>query len=161
MWTYDPYSFICNRRQKNKLSPYIHHRIPKIEQYANQTEWVEGTLIYRDSTEVIVDNVLMELYRSYAHYLRMAPKNQTRLTSAFDIKEGKMQMSFLKPTTQQPKSMADYLKKDFEVMEKDIHPIDQIELHKQTRKMVYSTLISKATASHQLQNSLNNISAQF
>jgi len=63
MWTYDPYSFICNRRQKNKLSPYIHHRIPEIEQYANQSEWVEGTLINRDSTEVVVDNVLMDLDR--------------------------------------------------------------------------------------------------
>lgn len=39
MWTYDPYNLICNRRQKNKLSPYIHHRIPEIEQYANQYEW--------------------------------------------------------------------------------------------------------------------------
>jgi len=28
---YDPYSFICDRRMKNKLSPYIHHRIPGIE----------------------------------------------------------------------------------------------------------------------------------
>ena len=61
MWTYDPYSFICNRRQKNKLSPYIHHKIPKIEQYANQSKWVQGTLIDRDSTEVVVDNVLIDL----------------------------------------------------------------------------------------------------
>ena len=44
---------------------------------------------------------------------------------------------------------------------KDIHPIDQIELHKQTREMVYSTLTSKVIAAHQLQNSLNNISVQF
>ena len=60
----------------------------------------------------------------------MAPTNQTRLMSAFDVKEGKMQMTFMKPTTQQPRSIADYLKTKFEVLEKDIHPIDQIELHK-------------------------------
>lgn len=36
--TYDPLEFICNKRQKSKLSPYIHHKIPKIEQYANQLE---------------------------------------------------------------------------------------------------------------------------
>jgi len=35
----------------------------------------------------------------YAHYLKMAPTNQTRVMSAFDVKEAKMQMSFLKPTT--------------------------------------------------------------
>ena len=79
--------------------------------------------------------------------------------SAFDINEGKIQMSFLKPTIQQPKSMADYLKTGFEVLAKDIHPIDQIELHKQTSEMVYSTLTSKPIIAHQLHNSLNNISA--
>ena len=68
--------------------------------------------------------------QSYAHYLKMAPTNQTRLMSTFDIKEGKMEMSFLKPTTHQPRSVADYLKRDFEVLANDIHPIDQIQLHK-------------------------------
>jgi len=97
--------------------------------------------------------------KSYAHYLNMAPTNQTRRMSAFDINEGKIQMSFLKPTIQQPKSMADYLKTGFEVLAKDIHPIDQIELHKQTGEMVYSTLTSKPIIAHQLHNSLNNISA--
>lgn len=97
--------------------------------------------------------------QTYAHYLRMAPTNQIRLMLAFDIKEGKIQMSFLKPTVQQKRSMADYLKTDFEVLAKDIHPIDQIELHKQTGEMVYSTLTNKAITTHQLQNSLNNISA--
>ena len=28
-WTpYDPYSFIYDRRMKNRLSPYFHHKIP-------------------------------------------------------------------------------------------------------------------------------------
>jgi len=43
--SYDPCSFISDRRVRNRLSVYVHHRIPKIEQYANQEEWVEGTLI--------------------------------------------------------------------------------------------------------------------
>lgn len=99
--------------------------------------------------------------KSYAHYLKMAPTNQIKLISAFDIKEGKLQMSFLKPTIQQPKSMENYLKIDPEVLAKDIHPIDQMELHKKNGEMVYSTLTNKAIATNQLQNSLNNISAQF
>lgn len=70
-------------------------------------------------------------------------------------------MIFLKPATQQPKPMTDYLKTYFEVLGKDSHPINQIEMHKQAIEMVYSTLTSKPIASHQLQNSLNNISAQF
>ena len=70
-------------------------------------------------------------------------------------------MSFLKPTIQQPKSMEDYIKIDFAVLAKDIHPINQIEFNKKTSEMVYSTLTSKAIVVQQLQNSLNNISAQF
>lgn len=91
----------------------------------------------------------------------MAPTNHTRLMSTFDIKQGKMQMSFLKQTVQQPKSMANYLKTNFDVLTKDIHPIDQIELHKKTGEMVYSTLTSTTITAHQLQNSLNNTIAQL
>lgn len=32
---------------------------------------------------------------TYAKYLKITPPNQTRLVSSFDIKEGKMQVSFL------------------------------------------------------------------
>ena len=38
IWPYDPHSFICDRRMKNRLSPYMHHRIPEIEQFANMDE---------------------------------------------------------------------------------------------------------------------------
>lgn len=99
--------------------------------------------------------------QTYGQYLKMAPTNQTRLMSAYDVKEGKMQMTFMKPTTQQPKSAANFQKIDFEALAKDIHPIDQIQLHKQTGEIICSTSIGKAIAVHQLQNSLNNISAQF
>jgi len=57
--------------------------------------------------------------------------------------------------------MADYLKTDFDVLAKDIHPIDQIELRKQTSEMVYSTLANKAITTHQLQDSLTNTSSQL
>lgn len=39
--------------------------------------------------------------------------------------------------------------------------MDQIELHKQTGEMVYSTLADQAMLAHKLQNSLNNTSAQL
>jgi len=68
--------------------------------------------------------------QTYAQYLKMAPTNQTRLMSAYDVKEGKMQMTFVKPTTQQPRTASNFKKIDFEVLAKDIHPIDQIELQK-------------------------------
>ena len=97
----------------------------------------------------------------YNQYLKMAPSNQQRLMSAYDIKEGKMIMSYFKPKVQQPQSAADFIRTNLEVLAKDIRPIDQIELHKQTGEMVYSTLADKAMLSHQLQNSLDNITAQL
>lgn len=42
---YDPNSFISDRKVRNRLSVYIHHMIPEVEQFANQNGWVEGTLI--------------------------------------------------------------------------------------------------------------------
>ena len=41
------------------------------------------------------------------------------------------------------------------MLARDIHPIDQIELHQQAGEMIYSTLTGKAIAAH------NNISTQF
>lgn len=99
--------------------------------------------------------------QTYAQYLKMVPTNQTRLMLAYDVKERKMKMTFMKPTTKQPRSVVDFQKIDFEVLEKEIHPIDLIELHKQIGEMIYSTLIGKAIATRQLQNFINNISAQF
>ena len=53
--------FIKNKRQKVKLGPFIHHPIPKIEAYANQIEWVAGTLVDQDNTRVDVENALIDL----------------------------------------------------------------------------------------------------
>lgn len=97
----------------------------------------------------------------YNQLLRKAPTNQQRLMVAYDIQEGKMTLSHFKPIVQQPHSVADYIRTNLEVLCKDIHPMDQIELHKQTEEMVYSTLADKAILAHRLQNSLHNTSAQL
>ena len=47
------------------MAPYIHHQIPEIEKYANQLEWVENTLVDRDSTEVAVENTLIDLEKQF------------------------------------------------------------------------------------------------
>ena len=91
----------------------------------------------------------------------MAPTNQQRLMSAYDILEGKMTLSHFRPTMQQPQSAADYIRTNLEVFAKDIHPMDQIELHKQTCEMVYSSLADKTLQAHRLQNSLHNTTAQL
>lgn len=88
--------------------------------------------------------------KTYAQYFKKTPANQNRLMSAFDIKTGKMQMTFMQPTIQEPKSSADYRKIEFEALARDVHPIDQIEFHKQAGEMIYSTMKNKAMTVHKL-----------
>lgn len=97
----------------------------------------------------------------YNQLLKMVPTNQQRLMSAYNIAKGKMTMSHFRPTMQQPQSAADYIKTNMEVFAKDIHPMDQIELHKQIGEMVYASLADKTLQTHKLQNSLHNTSAQL
>ena len=80
---------------------------------------------------------------------------------AYDIQEGKMTLSHFRPTMQQPQSAVDYIRTNLEVFAKDIHPIDHIELHKQTGEMVYSTLVNKTLMAHRLPNYLHNTAAQL
>lgn len=53
------------------------------------------------------------------------------------------------------------VKKNLEVLANDIHPMDQIELHKKTSDMVYATLTHKATLAHELKESLKNTNTQL
>jgi len=98
---------------------------------------------------------------TYAQYFKHSAPNQSRLMSAFDIEEGNMQMSYMHPTLPQPKSVTDYKKATFEVLAKGIHPVDQIEFHKQVGGMIYSTLAGKAMDAYRLQDSLNNTIVHF
>lgn len=93
---------------------------------------------------------------TYAQYFKHSAPNQSRLMSSFYIKEGKMQMSYMHPTVRQPKSAIDYKNATFQVLAKDIHPVDQIKIHKQAGEMIYSTFTGMAMDTYRLQESLNN-----
>ena len=58
---YEPCSFISDRRVRYMLSVYVHHRIPEIEQYANQEEWVEGTLKEEISEQEKMEKTMKDL----------------------------------------------------------------------------------------------------
>lgn len=91
----------------------------------------------------------------------MTPSKHHRLMAAYDMKEEKMIFSHFKAKAQHPQSAADYIRTNLEVLAKDIHPMDQIKLHKQTGEMVYATLANKAMLAHQLKESLSNKSDQL
>ena len=79
--------------------------------------------------EIKVRNEALRV-KTYAQYFKQTTTNQTILMSAFDIKTGKMKMTFMQPTVQQPKSSAYYRNTEFEFLARDVHPIDQIDFHK-------------------------------
>jgi hypothetical protein len=56
-----------------------------------------------------------------------------------------------------PKAITDYKRKKFEFNTRDVHPADQMDLHRQTRKIIFSTLANYSTFAAKLQVSLNNI----
>ena len=49
-WHYDPYGIIVETRPKNKISPYAHVPKPEIENFMNQTEWKQNTLLDTEKT---------------------------------------------------------------------------------------------------------------
>jgi len=61
---YDPNHFISLRRIKYRLASYDHFSIPKIEKYANQQEWVEGTLVEDYSKEESAQKAIKKLEKA-------------------------------------------------------------------------------------------------
>ena len=70
-------------------------------------------------------------------------------------------MAFPKPKVPFPKTSEYYSKSIFSFDSKEIHPIDQIDLHKQVGEIIYSTLISSAMEKSKLQVSLSKIQPQL
>jgi hypothetical protein len=60
-----------------------------------------------------------------------------------------------------PKVITDYKRATFEFQTKDVHPADQMDLHKQTGEMVFHTLAHASASAAKLQVSLNNAQTQL
>ncbi len=66
-------------------------------------------------------------------------------------------MAFLEAYIPQPKLEIDYKRTTFEFNMKDIHPIDQMEMHKKNGEMISSTLTNTAISFSMLQVSFANV----
>jgi len=67
----------------------------------------------------------------------------------------------MEPKVHVPRSANDYKTFVFSFDTKQIHHIDQIDLRKQAREMIYTSLTTYAMATSKLQASLNNIHSQL
>lgn len=61
---YDPNGFINARRVKYRLAPYEHCSTPDIEKFANQDEWVEGTLVEEFTKEEKMEQTMKNLEKN-------------------------------------------------------------------------------------------------
>ena len=70
-------------------------------------------------------------------------------------------MAFLQAQVPDPKVITDYKRETFKFQTKDVHPADQMDLHRKTGEMVFSTLENASTAASKLQVSLSNVQTQL
>jgi hypothetical protein len=77
---------------------------------------------------------------TYAQLSKKTSTSQHRLLSAFDTEKGRMQMEFLQAQVPHPKTIYDYKKIYFEFDVKEVHPVVQMDMHRKTWEMIFSTL---------------------
>jgi hypothetical protein len=66
-------------------------------------------------------------------------------------------MSFLQAQVPNPKVITDYKRATFEFQTKDVHPTDQMDLHRKIGETVFSTLAHASIITSRLKVSLNNV----
>jgi hypothetical protein len=98
---------------------------------------------------------------TYAQFWKKTSTAQHRLLSAFDTEKGRMHMEFLQEQVPDPKVITNYKRETFEFHTKDMHLVDQMDLHRQMGEMVFSTLAHASTTTSRLQVSLNNVQTQL
>jgi hypothetical protein len=98
---------------------------------------------------------------TYAQFQKQSSTAQHRLLSAFDTEKGRMHMAFLQAQVPDPKVISDYKRATFEFQAKDVHPADQMDLHKQTGEMISHTLARVATSASKFRTALSNAQTQL
>jgi hypothetical protein len=96
-----------------------------------------------------------------AQFCKKTSTTQHIFLSSFDTKKGRMHMEFLQAQVPHPKEISDYKRETLEFNTKDVHPSHQMDLHRQTGEMVFSTLENVSTSAAKLHVSLNNVQTQL
>jgi hypothetical protein len=98
---------------------------------------------------------------AYAQFQKQSSTAQHRLLSAFDTEKGRMHMAYLHALVPDPKVISDYKRTTFEFQAKDVHPADQMDMHKQTGEMISHTLARVATSAAKYRTALSNAQTQL
>jgi hypothetical protein len=87
---------------------------------------------------------------TYTQFWKQTSTAQHRLLSAFDTEKGRMHLAFLQAQVSQPKEITDYKRSTIFFDTKQVHPADQMDLHRQTGEMVFSTLAHASSTAAKL-----------
>lgn len=66
-------------------------------------------------------------------------------------------MEFLQAQVPFPKAFSDYKKTIFSFDANQIHPIDQMDMHRQYREMLFTTMTNTAMAFSKLRTTFSNV----
>lgn len=97
----------------------------------------------------------------YSHFWKQTSTSQHRLLSTFNSERGRMQMAFLQAQILFPISTTDYKKTIFSFDVNQIHPIDQMDLHRQLGEMLFSTMTTTTMSLSKLRTGLSNAQSQL
>jgi hypothetical protein len=87
---------------------------------------------------------------TYAQFWKQTSTAQQKLLFAFDTEKGRMHMAFLQAQVPDPKAITDYKRETFEFHTRDVHPADQVDLHRKTGEMIFSTLANASIVATKL-----------
>lgn len=97
----------------------------------------------------------------YIQFWKQTSTSQHRLLSAFDSEKGRMEMAFLQAHLTFPKSPFDYKKTMISFDTSQIHPIDQMDMHRKTSEMLFSTMATTTMSLSKLGTTLSNVQSQI
>lgn len=93
---------------------------------------------------------------TYSQFWKQTTTSHNIFLSAFYFEKRRMHIAFLESQVPTPRSPA-----VFSFDAKNVHAIDQMDMHKQTSEMIYSTLTNTAMSASKMQVTLNNVSTSL
>lgn len=97
--------------------------------HSTETNFVEDSTIFSKFLEIKQKNETLK-QKMYSKFWKQTSTSQHKLLSAFDNERGRMQMDFLQAQIPFRKSTTYYKKNKFSFDVNQIHPIDQMDLHR-------------------------------
>jgi len=127
----------------------------EITQSAGPNEREESN-VFTNFLEIKQNNEALKA-NVYAQLWKQTSTSQHRLLTTFNSNKGRMHMAFLQAQVPFPKGSSHYRKTIFSFDANQIHPIHQMDMHRESGEMLFSTMTNTAMALSKLKTTLSNM----